>query len=60
MLYNSSRGEDGIFYKVAGRMGVYGLKVIFPFIIFVIRQQSVIVTSTVPTFTSTCASKQPV
>ena len=59
MLYNSSRGEDGIFYKVAGRMGVYGLKVIFPFIIFVIRQQSVIVTA-VPTFTSTYASKQPV
>ena len=28
MLYSSSRGEDGAFYKVAGRMGVYGLKVI--------------------------------
>ena len=39
MLCNSSRGEDGIFYKVAG-MDVYGLKVTFPFIILVIKHLS--------------------
>uniref|UniRef100_A0A3P9ITP9 HTH HARE-type domain-containing protein n=1 Tax=Oryzias latipes TaxID=8090 RepID=A0A3P9ITP9_ORYLA len=27
MLHTNSRGEEGIFYKVPGRMGVYTLKV---------------------------------
>ncbi|KAI8501621.1 putative Polycomb group protein asxl2 [Branchiostoma belcheri] len=26
MLHSNSRGEDSLFYKVAGKMGVYGLK----------------------------------
>lgn len=26
MLHTNSRGEEGIFYKVPGRMGVYTLK----------------------------------
>uniref|UniRef100_A0A4W5PV38 HTH HARE-type domain-containing protein n=1 Tax=Hucho hucho TaxID=62062 RepID=A0A4W5PV38_9TELE len=29
MLHTNSRGEEGIFYKVPGRMGVYTLKVSF-------------------------------
>uniref|UniRef100_H9GJ18 HTH HARE-type domain-containing protein n=1 Tax=Anolis carolinensis TaxID=28377 RepID=H9GJ18_ANOCA len=30
MLHTNSRGDEGIFYKVPGRMGVYTLKVGFP------------------------------